>query len=82
VRAGVFAQFTWASSRYLQAFYGGSGSGPLNAGVGALASYELGPSWLLLGSVELRRLLGDAASSALTETRDSYYASASVAYRF
>ena len=82
LRAGVFAQLTWASSKYLAEFYGGGDSGPLNAGVGALASYELRRSWLALGAVELRRLHGDAARSPITETRDNYYASASLAYRF
>lgn len=82
LRAGLFAQLTWASSKYLAEFYGGGGSGLLNAGVGALASYEVRRNWLALGAVELRRLHGDAAASPITETRDNYYASASLAYRF
>jgi outer membrane scaffolding protein for murein synthesis (MipA/OmpV family) len=82
VRAGLFAQVTWASSGYLAEFYGGGGSGPLYATAGALGLYELRPSWLAYGSLELRRLHGDAARSPITETRDNYYASASLAYRF
>ena len=82
LRAGVFAQITWASSKYLAQFYGGGDSGLLNTGVGALASYELRRNWLALGAAELRRLHGDAARSPITETRDNYYASASLAYRF
>ena len=82
LRAGVFAQLTWASSKYLAEFYGGGDSGPLNFGAGPLAVYELQRHWLVYGALELRRLLGDAARSPIAETRDNYYASASLAYRF
>ena len=83
LQAGVFAQATWASRKYVNSFYTGSNSGGLLfASLGALASYSVRRDWLVLGSVELRRLHGDAARGPITETRDNYYASVGLAYRF
>jgi outer membrane scaffolding protein for murein synthesis (MipA/OmpV family) len=82
VQAGAFAQATWASDRYVRSFYGAGDGGLLFTSLGALASYEVRRAWLALGSVELRRLHGDAARSPITEQRNNYYASASLARRF
>ena len=82
LQAGVFAQATWATRKYVETFYTGGAGGPLFASFGALASYDVRRHWLALGSVELRRLHGDAARSPITEKRDNYYANASLAYRF
>lgn len=82
LQAGVFAQATWASSSYVRTFYTSGDGGLLFTAAGLLGSYELRREWLALGSVELRRLHGDAARSPITEKRDNYYASASLAYRF
>jgi outer membrane scaffolding protein for murein synthesis (MipA/OmpV family) len=83
LQAGVFAQATWASRKYLSSFYtGGNSGGALFASLGALASSSVRRDWLVLGSAELRRLHGDAARSPITETRDNYYANAALAYRF
>ena len=86
VQAGVFTQATWANRKSNRAFYGQPGFDPqgglLFTSLGALASYDLARHWLLVGSVEGRRLQGDAARSPLTERRSNTYASAGIAYRF
>jgi len=79
---GVFTQATWASRRALRAYYETGGSGLLHAGVGLLATYRLGASWTLLGSVEGRRLQGEAKDSPLAQRRSNVYAGAGLAYRF
>lgn len=82
LQAGVFAQATWASRKYVSTFYTSGDGGPLFTSLGVLASYSVRRDWLVLGSAELRRLHGDAARSPIAETRDNYYASVSLAYRF
>jgi outer membrane scaffolding protein for murein synthesis (MipA/OmpV family) len=85
-QAGLFTQATWANRKSNRAFYGQPGFDPegglLYASVGALGSYDLARHWMLVGSVEARRLQGDAARSPLAERRSNYYASAGIAYRF
>jgi outer membrane scaffolding protein for murein synthesis (MipA/OmpV family) len=85
-QAGLFTQVTWANRKSNRTFYGAPGFDPdgglLFAGAGALASWDLARQWVLVGSVEARRLQGDAARSPLAERRTSTYASAGVAYRF
>jgi outer membrane scaffolding protein for murein synthesis (MipA/OmpV family) len=82
VAAGLFAQATWASQKSFEAYYGVRESGLLFVGLGALASYDLTRRWLLLGSVEQRRLSDDAARSPIVERRSGVYASGGIAYRF
>jgi MipA family protein len=82
VTAGVFAQATWASSKAMQTYYQVPGSGLLFVAAGALASWDMTKQWVLLGSVEGRRLQGDAADSPLAERKSNWYASAGVAYKF
>ncbi len=94
VLAGVFAQATWANAKSVQSFYGitpqqsttlpafDGGSGPLFTSIGLLGSIDLSREWLALGSVEARKLRGDAARSPLTERTSNYYASVGLAYRF
>jgi outer membrane scaffolding protein for murein synthesis (MipA/OmpV family) len=83
LRAGVFTQATWANGKSIQTYYDVSGSGGLlYASLGALGSYDLSRHWVLVASVEGRRLQGDAARSPLVERRSSTYASAGIAYRF
>lgn len=81
-QAGVFTQATWASAKAIRAYYEVPGSGLLYVSAGALASYDLGRKWVVVGSVEGRRLQGDAADSPLVEKRSAWYASAGLAYRF
>jgi outer membrane scaffolding protein for murein synthesis (MipA/OmpV family) len=38
--------------------------------------------WVLVGSVQARRLHGDAASSPITERKTNYFLSTGLAYRF
>jgi outer membrane protein len=94
--AGVFTQATWADSRAANSLYGvtpaqsaagglpafHAGAGVVYASVGVLGSVDLGPRWLLVGSLEGRRLRGDAARSPLVERRSNPYASVGAAYRF
>jgi MipA family protein len=86
VQAGVFTQATWANRKYNQAFYGQPGFDPhgglLFVSLGLLGSADLSRQWVVVGSIEGRRLQGDTAKSPLAERRSNYYASAGIAYRF
>jgi outer membrane scaffolding protein for murein synthesis (MipA/OmpV family) len=96
VLAGVFVQGTWANAKSGQSFYGvtqqqsaatllppfEAQSGPLFASIGLLGSIDLGREWLAVGSVEGRRLQGDAAHSPLAERTSNTYLSVGLAYRF
>ena len=96
IALGVFTQATWASAKSTAAYYGltpaqsassglpafSTGSGWLFASVGLLGSLDLGPRWVVVGSLEARRLRGDAAASPLTERVSNHYVSAGLAYRF
>lgn len=81
-QAGIFTQATWANAKSMRAYYDTSGSSLLYVSLGALGSYDLSRSWVLVGSVEARSLQGDAKDSPFTERRSAWYASAGVAYRF
>jgi len=80
--AGLFGQATWASEKSFEAYYAVHDSGLLFTSLGALGSYDLSRRWLLLGSVEERRLGDNAMQSAFVERRASAYASLGLAYRF
>lgn len=96
VAAGLFAQATWANAKSAGSFYAitpqqsaatalpafGAGSGWLFGSVGLLWSVDLGRDWIVVGSMEARRLHGDAAHSPLAERASNYYVSAGIAYRF
>lgn len=96
VAAGVFTQATWANAKSAGSFYDitpqqsaatglpsfGAGSGWLFASFGFLWSVDLSRNWIVVGSMESRRLHGDAAQSPLAERGSNYYASAGLAYRF
>jgi outer membrane scaffolding protein for murein synthesis (MipA/OmpV family) len=82
VRAGVFAGATWASEKHLITYYDVPSSGLLYTSVGAVASYQLSPRWLLLGTAESRRLADKPAGSAFVQDRRNTYASVGGAYRF
>jgi outer membrane scaffolding protein for murein synthesis (MipA/OmpV family) len=82
VLAGVFAQATYGNEDYYRAFYEVESSCVVYASLGALASYDLSRHWLLVGSVERRRLTDNAARSPLVAQRSASYASAGLAYRF
>src|SRR5207249_3839090 len=63
--AGVFGQFTLASEKFFQAYYGVRESGLLYTSLGALGSYDLARRWVLVGSVEARRLGDNAGRSPI-----------------
>lgn len=80
--AGVFGQFTLASAKYYRAYYAVDESGLLYTSLGALASYDLAPHWVLVASLERRHLSDNAARSALVVQRSASYAALGLAYRF
>jgi outer membrane scaffolding protein for murein synthesis (MipA/OmpV family) len=85
-QVGVFTQATWANRKSNRAYYGQPGFDPdgglLFVSLGVLGSVDLSRHWVLVTSVEGRRLQGDAARSPLVERKSNTYASAGIAYRF
>ena len=85
-QAGLFGQATWADHKSMRTYYGQPGfdasGGLLFASAGPLGSYDIDRHWTVMGSIEGRRLQGDAARSPLAEKKSGYYAVAGVAYRF
>jgi outer membrane scaffolding protein for murein synthesis (MipA/OmpV family) len=82
VLAGVFAQVTYANEDYYRSYYDVDESGVVYGALGALASYDLSRRWLLVGSLERRRLTDHAMRSPLAEQRSASYATLGLAYRF
>lgn len=95
VAAGVFTQATWADAKSTASFYGIDPSsvvtglpvfaprrGWLFASAGLLWSVELNPKWVVVGSLEARRLRGDSARSPLVERASNHYVSTGLAWRF
>jgi len=94
--AGLFTQAIWGSAKAASSYYGITpqqsassglaafqpGSGWLNSSFGLLWSVDLAPKWVAVGSLERRRVTGDAADSPLTQRSSNNYISAGVAYRF
>jgi len=94
--AGVFTQGTWANTKSTGSFYNitqqqsvttglqafSAESGWLFASFGVLWSVDLNKNWVVVGNLESRRLLGDAARSPLAVRDSNYYTSAGLAYRF
>jgi len=96
VSAGIYAQATWADAKSSDSLYGitplestdtalpafSAGSGWLFARFGLLASVDLSSKWNAVGSLESRRLFGDAAHSPLTQRVSNRYGTVGIAYRF
>jgi len=82
VLAGVFGQLTYANEDYYRTYYEVPESGLLYASVGALASYDISRRWVLVGSVERRRLTDHATRSPLVAQRSASYLTLGLAYRF
>lgn len=80
--AGVFGQATWASDKWIRSYYGVGDGGLWFTSLGLLASYDVTRQWVVVASVERRRLHDNAARSPITEDKTNYYASAGLAYRF
>jgi len=93
---GVFTQATWADAASTGSFYSidpasaavtglpvfAPRGGWLFASAGLLGSFELSPKWVIVGSLEARRLRGDAARSPLVQRASNHYVSTGLAYRF
>lgn len=82
ILAGVFAQATWGTQKKFREYYGVDDSGLLFTSLGLLGSYELTHRWMLVASLEHRRLSDDAARSPIVQKRSGIYASAGLGYRF
>jgi outer membrane scaffolding protein for murein synthesis (MipA/OmpV family) len=54
----------------------------LSTSAGMIGSVDLSRDWIVVGSFEGRRLLGDAARSPLAERRTNHYLSLGIARRF
>jgi outer membrane scaffolding protein for murein synthesis (MipA/OmpV family) len=94
--AGIFAQATWADTKSTTSLYGIApqqsvltglpafqpGSGLLFTSVGLLWAVDLNPKWMVLGSLERRRLSGNVSRSPLVERPLNIYISAGVAYHY
>ena len=79
---GVYAQATWASSKYFESYYGLRDSGLAFGDFGAIGSYDLTQRWTLVGDLHQRRLSDDAARGPAVERRTGTYASLGLAYKF
>lgn len=96
IRAGVFTQLTWSSAKASQSYFGvtpaqssatglpvyAAGAGLRYGAVGVLAAYDLSRHWVVLGSVEIHRLAGDAKDSPYTQDPTNFYGSLGLTYRF
>lgn len=94
--AGVFVQTIWADTGSTRSYYGldaqasaaaglpayQPGGGLLSTSLGLLWSVHLGRRWVVVGSLESRRLQGDAARSPLVERQVNRYVSAGLGYSF
>ena len=80
--AGAFGQATWGTENAVASRYGPRNSGLLYASIGLLGSFDLGPRWRLVGSLERRQLRDEVADSPLAERTANYYATAGLVYRF
>jgi outer membrane scaffolding protein for murein synthesis (MipA/OmpV family) len=96
VAAGVYTQATWANAKSADSIYGITslqssvtglpalrvGSGWLFGSVGLLGSIDLSRNWILVGSMEARRLQGDAARSPVAQRMANYYVNTGIAYHY
>jgi outer membrane scaffolding protein for murein synthesis (MipA/OmpV family) len=82
LQAVVFGQITWGSENAVLSAYGAPDSGMLFFSTGLIASYDLTPHWLIVGSVSARWLRDAASRSPLAETTSNWYGNAGLAYRF
>jgi outer membrane scaffolding protein for murein synthesis (MipA/OmpV family) len=80
--AVVFGQATWGTENAVASRYGPRNSGLLFTSLGLLGSYDLGPRWLLTGSVERRQLVDEVAESPLVQEKSAWHAMLGIAYRF
>lgn len=92
----VGPSLSMADGRYMNSYFGVSGDssrlsglrqfnangGFTNAGLGATSFYLIGDHWVVVSNVAWRRLLGDAARSPITETKQQVYMDLNIAYRF
>lgn len=96
LRVALGANVTWSSTDQLRQYFGvnaaqaaASGlpayaprAGIRAASVRALGEYSLTPNWFLMGSLEVRTLMGEASDSPLVQRRESLIGVFGLGYRF
>ncbi len=96
LKAGIFAQTTWANDKSVQSYYGitaqqavttglpaySPAAGIVSNALGLFWSYDLTAKWMFQGSLEGRQVQGDARNSPLVQVRNNLYVSAGLAYQF
>lgn len=94
--AGVFTQLTWSSEKASQTYFGitpaesaatglpaySAGAGLRYGALGVLGAYDLARHWVLLWTVEVHRLMGDAKDSPYTQDATNLYVTLGATYRF
>ncbi len=93
--AAAFGQLTLSDGKEMRGYYGVSPSLSANSGLavyqpsagarhvagGVQGSYDLGRRLFLVGSAEVRRMIGEAASSPLVRDKNNAYLSIGIAYK-
>lgn len=96
LKAGIFAQTTWANNKSIQAYYGITAQQAVTTGLPAYSpeagivynalglfwSCDLSARWMFQGSLEGRQVQGDARNSPFVQVRNNLYVSAGLAYQF
>jgi outer membrane scaffolding protein for murein synthesis (MipA/OmpV family) len=96
LNAGVFVQTTWADAKAAQYYHGLTAQQAASAGLatylpeggalynaaGFLWSYEVDNHWMLLGSLETRRMRDVVLNSPLLQTETGHYVSLGAAWQF
>ncbi len=94
--AAIVGQATWANAKSTASLYAiapqqsastglpayQTGGGLLFTSVGLLWGIDLNPKWMIVGSLENRRLSDKVSRSPLVERRSNRYISAGLAYHF
>lgn len=96
LNAELFAQTTYANQNSSQYYYGISQeqssistlnvydnkAGFLSSQIGLWASYDITPKWLLVGDIEIEKLLGGARNSPLTKNISNTSMSIGLAFKY
>jgi outer membrane scaffolding protein for murein synthesis (MipA/OmpV family) len=96
LKAGIFAQTTWANGKSNQSYYGitaaqaaitglpayNAKAGVVHNAAGLFWSFDLNAKWMFQGSLEGRQVQGDARNSPLVQVHSNLYVSTGLAYQF
>ncbi|WP_158240778.1 MipA/OmpV family protein [Telmatospirillum siberiense] len=92
----VGPQLSFADSDHMKRYFGVTGTQSRNSGlstytangglndisVGANATYQISPHWLLFGIAKVSELVGDAADSPIVQDKGQVFTGAGLAYHF